>query len=100
MAKININKATFFLQVVTAVPGLFSYIDYSKSDVWAVGSIAYELLSDTGNPFYRTDKNQQSLQNTSYTEDELPLVSEEVPEVIARLVYSLLTRNPAKVQYT
>lgn len=90
------NVALMAPEVVSAVPGLFSYIDYSKSDVWAVGSIAYELLSDVGNPFYHTGKNQQVLRNTSYSEEELPPVTEEVPEVIARLVYSLLTRSPAK----
>lgn len=74
---------------------MFSYINYSKADAWAVGTIGYEILTDIGNPFYKTNKN--SLRNTTYVEEDLPVFGEEVPDVIVRLIQALLVRNPSKV---
>lgn len=83
-------------QVACATPGLFTYIDYSKSDAWAVGTIAYELLSDLGNPFYRSVSGA-SLRNTTYSDSDLPAMGETVPPVIVKLVQGLLARNPNQV---
>ena len=38
-------------EVANATPGLFSFIDYSKADVWAAGTLAYEMFG-LENPFY------------------------------------------------
>lgn len=84
------------MQVVCAVPGLFSYIDYSKADAWAAGTIAFELLSDRGNPFYQS-AGGVPLRNTTYVESELPEMDDSVPPVIVRLVQALLTRKPSRV---
>lgn len=82
--------------MASATPGMFSYINYSKADAWAVGSIAYELLTEDGNPFYRTITNNK-LRNTTYSDEDLPKLSENIPEIISRLVYDLLAKNPSKV---
>ena len=31
-------------EVKTAIPGTFSYINYSKADVWAVGAVPHEIF--------------------------------------------------------
>ncbi|XP_075211736.1 PTEN-induced putative kinase 1 [Lycorma delicatula] len=90
------NAALMAPEVALATPGVFSYIDYSKSDAWAVGSIAYEILSEHGNPFYRSKKDSSFLRNTTYSEEELPTLGDDVPEIIARLIYSLLSRTTSK----
>lgn len=77
---------------------MFSSIDYSKADVWTVGTIAYEIFTKR-NPFYRY-KNQtenEVLRNSTYTDDMLPELPTEVPAVISRLIHAILAKNPAKV---
>lgn len=83
-------------QVACATPGLFSYIDYTKADAWAVGSIAYELLSDGGNPFYHSVSGD-TLRNTTYVEADLPQLDDLVPPIIVQLVHALLARKPSQV---
>ena len=85
------------MQVVTTQAGLFASIDYSKADIWAVGALAYEIFTGK-NPFFRY-KNQETevLRNTSYSENMLPKLPDEVPRLIARLIRALLIRNPSKV---
>ena len=39
------------LEVANATPGIFSFINYAKADVWAAGAIAYEVFG-LENPFY------------------------------------------------
>ncbi|XP_046669203.1 serine/threonine-protein kinase Pink1, mitochondrial [Homalodisca vitripennis] len=88
------NAALMAPEVACATPGLFTYIDYSKSDAWAVGTIAYELMSEQGNPFYRSASTGAILRNTSYTDTDLPPLDDAVPPVVSRLVHDLLARNP------
>lgn len=83
-------------EVVTAVPGPNSYLDFSRSDLWAAGAIAYEILGGE-NPFYlNKGSNRPQLSSRSYREDELPCLPESVPDVVKRLVKSLLSRDPRK----
>jgi len=89
------NAALMAPEVVLAEPGLFSSINYEKSDAWTVGAIAYELFNGQ-NPFYRSEKNPKPLTSRKYTEDQLPPLNEEVPEIIRRLVRALLSKNPSK----
>lgn len=80
---------------------MFSSIDYSKADVWTIGTIAYEIFTKR-NPFYRY-KNQtekEVLRNSTYTDDMLPELPTEVPAVISRLIHALLARNPSKVMFS
>lgn len=84
-----------FLQVVCCEPGPFTSISYAKSDVWAVGAIAYELFG-MENPFYSSGAG--TLNNVSYSEDDLPPLPEGVPVTVANLIHNLLVRNPSKVR--
>ena len=38
-------------EIFANFPGLFSFIDYSKADVWSTGTLAYEIFGFE-NPFY------------------------------------------------
>lgn len=58
--------------MVTAVPGPDSFLDFSKSDLWAVGAIAYEILGGE-NPFYPSQGHlREQLSSRHYTEEDLP----------------------------
>uniref|UniRef100_A0A8D8WE23 non-specific serine/threonine protein kinase n=1 Tax=Cacopsylla melanoneura TaxID=428564 RepID=A0A8D8WE23_9HEMI len=82
------NVALMAPEVVTATPGLFSFVNYSKSDVWTAGTIAYEIF-DLENPFY------QRARNTSYNVEELPKLDVRVPTMIQRLIAKLLENDPS-----
>ena len=58
------NAALMAPEVANAEPGLFSFIDYSKADVWATGTLAYEIFG-LKNPFYHTKQNR-GLDSRSY----------------------------------
>ncbi|KAL1116502.1 hypothetical protein AAG570_004974 [Ranatra chinensis] len=93
------NAALMAPEVATAEPGLLSSIDYSKADVWAAGTLAYEMFSGY-NPFYRRRRGSGAdlppLRNTTYTVDQLPdLTSAGVPETIRRLIRAMLARHPS-----
>ena len=45
------NAALMAPEVARAVPGIFSRINYEKSDAWTVGTLAYEIFG-MPNPFY------------------------------------------------
>jgi len=81
------NAALMAPEVANATPGLFSFIDYSKADVWAAGTLAYEIFG-LENPFYN------GLDSRTYRSEELPSLSEKVPIVIENLVKYLLEKNP------
>jgi len=87
------NTALMAPEVVCCEPGPFTSISYAKSDVWAVGAIAYELYG-MENPFYSSGAS--TLNNVSYSEDDLPPLPEGVPITIANLIHNLLLRNPSK----
>jgi PTEN induced putative kinase 1 len=89
---------TFYLQVVCSEPGPFTSINYSKSDAWAAGTIAYELFG-MENPFYCSGASTSpTLSSISYSEEDLPPLPEGVPVTVANLVHNLLVRNPSKVK--
>jgi PTEN induced putative kinase 1 len=84
------NVALMAPEVSTAQPGTFTYIDYSKADVWAAGAVAYEMFGDR-NPFY----GQNRLDSRTYVSRDLPDLSKsDAPDVMTRLVHDLLRRNP------
>lgn len=85
------NSALMAPEIINQTPGTFSVLNYTKSDVWAAGAIAYELF-DGRNPFY-----QKKLRNTDYKEDDLPDLGDDVPVLIKALVRNLLRRNSGKV---
>ena len=75
-------------EVSGASPGTFSYIDYSKADVYAAGAIAYEIFGQE-NPLYRG----RHPGGASDPLRDLPPIP-DAPEVITRLVHDMLRRNP------
>ncbi|GLV41630.1 PTEN-induced putative kinase 1 [Carabus blaptoides fortunei] len=88
------NTALMAPEVITQMPGTFTVINYSKSDLWAAGCIAYEIFGEM-NPFYDT-KVRRVLRNVDYTEDQLPALPEDVPAIIKSLVGNMLSRSPRK----
>ncbi|KAF0312757.1 Serine/threonine-protein kinase PINK1, mitochondrial [Amphibalanus amphitrite] len=72
-------------------PGRFASLDYSRADVWAVGTIAYEILGCT-NPFYGPDR----LNSATYSERDLPPLPASVPALLRCLVEDMLRRDPAQ----
>ncbi|XP_077168173.1 serine/threonine-protein kinase PINK1, mitochondrial [Paroedura picta] len=80
-------------EVLAASPGPGVVIDYTKTDAWAVGAIAYEILG-ARNPFYGSGGS--SLESRSYREEELPTLPETAPLEVRKLVRALLCRDPKK----
>jgi PTEN induced putative kinase 1 len=90
------NRALMAPEVINAEPGPFSHINYTSSDLWAVGAIAYELFGGY-NPFYPYPGKKSYLQSISYNECELPEKPKSMPLVIQSLVSKILRRNPNEV---
>lgn len=82
-------------EIITQTPGTFSVLDYSKSDLWAAGTIAYEIFGHK-NPFYG-NADKKWLKNVDYSDNDLPPLSSEIPLVIRNLIGNILRRNPRKV---
>lgn len=94
------NTALMAPEIINKLPGTFSILDYSKSDLWACGAIAYEIFGQR-NPFYNDDKGSsdkvdKELRNTDYCEEDLPSMNQSVPLLIKKLVENILQRNPNK----
>ncbi|XP_034237683.1 serine/threonine-protein kinase PINK1, mitochondrial [Thrips palmi] len=99
------NAALMAPEVACAEPGPFNYINYSKADVWAVGTLSYQLFG-MDNPFHRignqtgtTAKNGKGatfLLSSSYSECDLPPLPGDVPPIIVKLVQEMLARSPSK----
>lgn len=82
------NFALLAPEIANAIPREGFYLDYSKSDAWTCGSIAYEIFNQD-NPFY------SHLCNVDYEEDVL----EEIPvysgcQFIDKVVRALLQKDP------
>ncbi|XP_019869047.1 serine/threonine-protein kinase Pink1, mitochondrial [Aethina tumida] len=88
------NTALMAPEIIMQQPGTFRVLNYTKSDLWAAGTIAYEIFG-CDNPFYEV-KNKDRLRNVNYKEEELPELPDDVPVIIKFLVKNLLMRNPNK----
>nr|CAH7749211.1 unnamed protein product [Callosobruchus chinensis] len=88
------NAALMAPEIVNQQPGTFSVLNYSRSDLWAAGAIAYEIFGSP-NPFYARE-GRQMLKNTDYKESDLPEMSMDVPFIIKKLVEACLRRRPNK----
>lgn len=75
-------------EISSADPGISSHLDFRCSDLWAAGTLAYEIFAGA-NPFY-TDL----FDSRSYSEADIPRLPAEVPKQVARAVYSMLAREP------
>lgn len=80
------NPALMAPEVAGAEPGLLSIIDYRRADLWAAGTLAYELYG-APNPFYNLD-------SRTYAESDLPQPPGSMPPVVKALVSDMLRRDP------
>lgn len=104
------NTALMPPEIITKTSGTFSILDFSKSDLWACGAIAYEIF-DSINPFYGPANDdddvgedytndgdvqppQKALKSSTYQDDELPPMNEDVPLIVRKLISNILHRNP------
>lgn len=88
------NTALMAPEIINQQPGTFSLLNYAKSDLWAAGTIAYEIFGCV-NPFYGTKDGK--LRSGDYKEEELPELPDEVPFVLKKLVENCLRRIPNQV---
>lgn len=89
------NVALMAPEIITAEPGPFTSINYSKADLWTIGTIAYELFG-MKNPFHN-DKEGTSLKNYNYNEKDLLPLPNNIPTIISALIKNLLSRSLHKV---
>lgn len=84
-------------EIVLKQPNIFAMLDYTKSDLWAAGTIAYEIFGYV-NPFYDDlNSNRKALRNVHYDESMLPeLDNEEIPHIVKNLIENILQCNPRK----
>ncbi|XP_058062944.1 serine/threonine-protein kinase Pink1, mitochondrial [Anopheles bellator] len=87
------NVALMAPEIITQTTGTFALLNYSKADLWACGTIAYEIFGHS-NPFYSGE--QSALRNSTYTDDMLPELNPTVPKLIQHLVKNILQKNPKK----
>lgn len=87
------NMALMAPEVVLAKAGPFTTIDYSRSDLWTAGCLAYEIFS-ASNPF--CPEADSSLLSSTYREEELPSLPCSAPGAIRKLVSHMLCRDPRK----
>lgn len=92
------NQALMAPEIITKEPSMFSVLNYTKSDLWACGTIAYEIFGYP-NPFYNPPEENTitclpGLTSETYSESMLPELGEEVPFVVRKLIENILQRNP------
>lgn len=90
------NIALMAPEVISAKPGPFTSINYTKADLWTAGTIAYEIFGEK-NPFLESSDEKAVLKNHSYKEQNLPSFSNDVPNIIVALINNMLSRNFSKV---
>jgi hypothetical protein len=55
----------FAIHCINMVLGIFTNLDYSQADVWAAGTIAYEIFG-CNNPFYDDKTKKRHLDSRTY----------------------------------
>ncbi|XP_011349569.2 serine/threonine-protein kinase PINK1, mitochondrial [Ooceraea biroi] len=89
------NVALMAPEVITAEPGPFTSINYTKADLWTAGTIAYEIFG-TRNPFHGEKGERITLNNYDYTENMLPALPDNVPPIISAIIKNALSRSVYK----
>lgn len=90
------NAALMPPEVSTATPTFYTRIDYSSSDLWAAGCIAYEIFGGL-NPFYSYLQRPQNLMSSTYSDDEIPTPPVLMSQPLKFLLKDILKRNPSEV---
>eukprot|EP00794_Sanderia_malayensis_P016193 gene16193-17821_t len=83
------NSALMAPEIASMKPGRGKFLDYTKSDVWACGALAYEIFGCV-NPF-----TTGFLDSRFYEDSQLP----ELPSVqpfVTKLVHLLLRKDPSQ----
>lgn len=70
-------------------------LDYSRADLWAAGTLAYEIYGSP-NPFYDGGYDGAPLESRSYRESDLPDPPRGAPPVVRDLVRDVLRRDPSQ----
>ncbi|XP_060068579.1 serine/threonine-protein kinase Pink1, mitochondrial-like [Ylistrum balloti] len=89
------NGALMPPEISCTAPGRNVKLDYSKSDLWAIGSLAYEIF-DQDNPFYGGARITRKLDGRTYHDSDIPSMLGDVPDVVKFLVPRMLHRDPAQ----
>lgn len=89
------NVALMAPEVITAEPGPFTSINYTKADLWTAGTIAYEIFG-MKNPFYGEKGEKAALKNYNYTEDALPALPDNLPSIINAVIKNSLVKSVYK----
>jgi PTEN induced putative kinase 1 len=94
------NQALMAPEIINKEPSMFAVLNYSKSDLWACGAIAYEIFGYQ-NPFYNPVNGHSSnvipaLTNQNYHESMLPEMGDDVPLVVRKLVENILQKSPSR----
>jgi PTEN induced putative kinase 1 len=90
------NAALMAPEIILSEPGTFTSLNYTKSDLWTAGTIAYEIFG-MSNPFSGSATEKPLLKNYNYNEEDLPPLPVSVPIIIATLIRNILSRNTYKV---
>lgn len=90
------NVALMAPEVITAEPGPFTSINYTKADLWTAGTIAYEIFG-MKNPFHSEKGEKGALNNYNYMEDALPALPDDLPSIINAVIKNLLIKSVYKV---
>lgn len=85
------NRSLMAPEIVNAKPSLFTFLNYSKADLWACGAIAYEMFGEL-NPFYRKE-NGKMLNSANYESNQLP-IGKHIPLTTQKLILNILEINP------
>ncbi|XP_078697693.1 serine/threonine-protein kinase PINK1, mitochondrial-like [Branchiostoma floridae x Branchiostoma belcheri] len=88
------NSALMAPEVATAVPGPRNFVDYTKSDVFAVGALAYEILGQP-NPFYKSEAGTR-LNTCTFKEADLPPLPSSADGKFCNVIKLLLKRDPTQ----
>lgn len=92
------NQALMAPEIINKEPNMFAVLNYSKSDLWSCGAIAYEIFGYE-NPFYNSSKAKfglSPLTNQNYSESMLPQMGDDVPLIVRKLVENILQKSPSK----
>ncbi|XP_045138409.1 serine/threonine-protein kinase Pink1, mitochondrial-like isoform X2 [Portunus trituberculatus] len=90
------NAALMAPEVKTAMPGLLSSVFFGQSDLWAAGTLIYEIygLDNPFSPAAALHRRSKQLDSATYKESHLPRLPRTAPPWIRHLTADILRRNP------